>query len=179
MKYQKGMTVNKLNETNKYINIRSMSKHSEEVINLVKSKDLCSNKNEINLNFHTSKTFKPSNKNVLFKTTLENNSEKKSSPKKMQSVVFDQSTKFFCPYCDHCNDIKDKNLDNHIQNLNKANVIINKGFDYLVRNLKSYDKTVFDLFSFTDNNIEDIIKDEKPYNNDKLQSEIKENIFEV
>ncbi len=66
-----------------------------------------------------------------------------------------------------------------MQNLLQANVIINKGFDYMVKNLKFYDKTVIELFSFTENNIEDIIKDDKHYKNDKITKDDKEDIFEV
>jgi len=118
-------------------------------------------------------------KNLLFKTSFPISGDKNDNLRNRQSVAYENVNKFFCPYCDHCNNMKDQNLEKHMQNLLQANVIINKGFDYMVKNLKFYDKTVIELFSFTENNIEEIIKDDKPYKYDKITKDDKEDIFEV
>lgn len=61
---------------------------------------------------------------------------------KRKSIAYENMNKFFFPYCDYCNNTNNQNLEKHMENLLLANNIINKGFDYIVKNLKFYDKTV-------------------------------------
>ena len=48
---------------------------------------------------------------------------------KMHSAVGD---KFYCPFCSHCNTIKDENLEYYIYVIRDSKNIINKGFDYII-----------------------------------------------
>ena len=94
----------------------------------------------------------------------------------MNKTVINHETanKFFCPFCNHCNKLKDNDYDNYIYNLSQANTIINKGFDYIIQNLKNFDKNGIDLFSNNYNSITDLkeenIKDENKYTRDRDKS---------
>lgn len=116
-------------------------------------------------------------KGSLFKTSFPIVAKTKSSFK--QSVNHDNLAKFYCPYCEHCNNMKDQNLDMHMQSLSQANIVINKGFEYIVSNLKQFDKTAIDLFSFTDRTIDGMTKDEKLIVKDKEKNDINEDVIEV
>lgn len=157
---------------------RSQTEFDDEHKNTIDIKNSTQMNNNTNLNLDQLES-KRLSKNLLFKTSLPIPMSKNDNLKNRKSFAHENMSKFFCPYCDHCNNFKDQNLEKHMQNLLQANVIINKGFDYMVKNLKFYDKTVIELFSFTDNNIEDIIKEDKPVLNDKNKIDDKEDIFEV
>ena len=94
----------------------------------------------------------------------------------MNKTVINHETanKFFCPFCNHCNKLKDNDYDNYTYNLSQANTIINKGFDYIIQNLKNFDKNGIDLFSNNYNSITDLkeenIKDENKYTRDRDKS---------
>lgn len=51
------------------------------------------------------------------------------SPKKS---LFTENKKFFCPFCEHCNKIKDDNLDTYVCTINESKNIINRGFNFII-----------------------------------------------
>lgn len=63
------------------------------------------------------------------------------------------SLKHYCPFCEHCNEIKDSNLDKYLIYTKEAKSIINKGFEYILNsNLLKNQKEIFsdyDLADFT------------------------------
>jgi len=180
LKIEKKLTEKRLNEA-KHTNLKGiLTNRSEEfnnfsdtksVFNLKKKDKKLTINDPIESHIHT--------KNSIFKTSFHETNVNSETLKKRKSLTLESMNKFFCPYCEHCSNLKDQNLDTHMQNLIQANVVINKGFDYMVKSIKFYDKTVIDLFSFTDNNIDEILKDEKHVKADNEPKLIKESIFEV
>jgi hypothetical protein len=118
-------------------------------------------------------------KNSLFKTAFPLIGKPKEGALTRSTLNYDNVNKFFCPYCEHCNNMRDKHLENHMHSLSQANVIINKGFDYIVQNLKFFDKSAIDLFSFTERTIDEMIKDDKMVPMEKITSDINEDVIEV
>ena len=96
---------------------------------------------------------KETSQNSLFKTffpivtSIDNSIGNKKGAIKNEYI-----NKFFCPFCNHCNNLKEQFQDSFINSLSHANNIINKGFDYIVQNLKTFDKNAIDFLSFTDQN---------------------------
>ena len=46
--------------------------------------------------------------------------------------VTNQQQKFFCPFCEHCNNLKDDTLDKFISYTYESKSILNKGFEYIL-----------------------------------------------
>ena len=112
-------------------------------------------------------------------------SSKKENQANKTIINHENINKFFCPFCEHCNNLKDTEYDNYTYNLSQANTIINKGFDYIIQNLKNFDKNCIDLFSNSYGSLLDYkdenIKDENNYSqeNNNVHNEdiINVNIF--
>ena len=121
---------------------------------------------------------KQNQRNSLFKTSFPLIAKHKENHTR-SSLNYDVVNKHYCPYCEHCNIMKDQNLENHMHSLAQANVIINKGFDFIVQNLKYFDKSAIDLFSFSEMTIEDIIKDDRVAPKEKAANDINEDVIEV
>ena len=72
------------------------------------------------------------------------------------SIIETQSTqKFYCPVCEHCNVIKEPNLEKYLLYIKESKSIINKGFEYILNSNLIKNKTDifsdFDLIDFTKN----------------------------
>jgi hypothetical protein len=51
---------------------------------------------------------------------------------KTKNSFTNQNQKLYCPYCEHCNSIKDENLDDFISFTRESKSILNKGFEYII-----------------------------------------------
>ena len=74
------------------------------------------------------------------------NMEKEFIPTNYKKFNSSLSQKFYCPYCTHCNSMKDENLEYYICTIRESKNIINKGFDYLI-----HSDILSDLEIFKDN----------------------------
>ena len=113
-------------------------------------------------------------KSPVFKTDFPIITNKKDlTVNKSRTNKNEIKNKFFCPYCEHCNNIKDQFLENHIQSLARANITINRGFEYIMQNLKFFDKNAIDLFSFHEKTMEDSSnKDKTVHDNNNNSADI-------
>ena len=70
--------------------------------------------------------------------------------------------KHYCPFCEHCNVIKDNNLDKYLVYTKEAKNIINKGFEYILNsNMIKISNEIFSEFNMdeiTNNNEENSTK---------------------
>ena len=91
-----------------------------------------------------------------FKTSVNNtlNTLKTTSPKNNINVP-----SFFCPYCEHCNQIDDPYLDSHIQSTRESKSILTNRFEYVIKsnllkskkiNLFNENSVIFDNFKEKD-----------------------------
>ena len=165
----KNINNNLNNYSDEEINNNEEFKFSEDY-----SKEILSNNSEV---FDKKRV-----KSTIFKTEFPVIPNiKDTSRNKSLSNHHDNVKKFFCPFCEHCNIIKDHYLENHINSISQANLVINKGFDYIIQNLKLYEKKATDLFNFNDKSLNEKIKDEKIFSKEKmtLQDNSSEDIIEV
>ena len=66
---------------------------------------------------------------------------KSTSPVKKPNLGFED--KFYCPFCEHCNNIKDENLEKYIYTIKESKTIINKGFEYIINSDILSDSDIF------------------------------------
>jgi hypothetical protein len=66
---------------------------------------------------------------------------------KTRNTFSNNNQKLYCPFCEHCNSIKDENLDNFIAYTKESKSIINKGFEYILNSgiLKNKYDNIYDL----------------------------------
>ena len=110
--------------------IKFMAKKTQEIShNITKMLDFGGENNEENINQNPTYFNLDNNTNQNRRLTKEN-----------------YNKKFYCPFCEHCNNIKDANLDSYIYTIRESKNIINRGFDYII-----HSNILSDLDIFKDN----------------------------
>jgi hypothetical protein len=63
----------------------------------------------------------------------------------LNAKLFSSSNSHFCPYCSHCNNIQDPNLDNLVSLIREAKSIITNSFEFILRNniIESNNMSIF------------------------------------
>ena len=64
------------------------------------------------------------------------NKEESSFFQHNKNLLHKNSNNFYCPHCDHCNNIKDENLEKYL-NMKEAKNIVKKSLEYIVYNYQT------------------------------------------
>ena len=59
------------------------------------------------------------------------------------------NNQFYCPFCDHCNNLKDSKLEEYIWAINESKNLINKGVEYILKS-KFLEQNNLDFFNLSD-----------------------------
>jgi len=90
----------------------------------------------ININNSNSNIFNSNNLDRNANIAFLNSSNNSNTLNSINKALYKKSNKFFCPHCEHCNVIKDENLEKYF-NMKEAKNIVRKSLDFIVTNYQT------------------------------------------
>lgn len=142
-------TLNNLNNSNNnnisnYLGEERKVRNNLSFLNNNSNSNIFSSNKIINntFNHHNNKNNNNNDNNNNYATFLNsssNNNLNQNNSHTMNSVtktLNQKQSKFFCPHCEHCNIIKDENLEKYF-NMKEAKSIVRKSLDFIVTNYQT------------------------------------------